>query len=323
MGDELLTDLPRDLPSSLKRFGTDAKCRAYLVRARWPAGFRCTGCGHDQAWSHRKRLIEECTACGRQHSILAGTIFEQTKTGLAKWFLAIYLVTSSKGGISAMELQRQMGFGSYQTAWSWLHKIRRAMVRPERAPLAERVEADETYVGGPRAGTPGRGAAGKIKVAGAVESGRGQARGRRLGRLRLAVVDNVTAKSLQGFLGQNVARPATVATHGWSGYAGLDAAGYRHEAFNLSATWGDAALRLPASTWCSAWPSAGCSAPTTAPSARSICRPTSTSLSSASTAAPPGAPPTASPASSSKASSPHHDLPRHRRRTGDLRLVES
>jgi transposase-like protein len=155
-------------------------------------------------------------------------------------------VTSSKGGISAMELKRQMGFGSYQTAWSWLHKIRRAMVRPERAPLTERVEADETYVGGPRAGTPGRGAAGKIKVAGAVESGRGQAKGRRLGRLRLAVVDDVSARSLQGFLGQNVARPATVATDGWSGYAGLDAAGYRHEPLNLSASWGDAALRLPA-----------------------------------------------------------------------------
>jgi transposase-like protein len=246
MADELLQDLPGDLPTFLKRFGTDARCRAYLVRARWPAGFRCTGCGHDQAWSHKKRLIEECTACGKQHSILAGTIFEQTKTGLSRWFLAIYLVTSSKGGISAMELKRQMGFGSYQTAWSWLHKIRRAMVRPDRAPLSERVEADETYVGGPRPGRSGRGAGGKITVTGAVESGRGQARGRRLGRLRLAVVADVSAESLQGFLGQNVARPATVVTDGWSGYLGLAAKGYAHEPVNLAATWGDAALRLPA-----------------------------------------------------------------------------
>jgi len=246
MADELLKDLPRDLPTFLKRFGTDARCRAYLVRARWPEGFRCGGCGHDQAWSHHKRLIEECTACGKQHSILAGTIFEQTKTGLAKWFLAIYLVTSSKGGISAMELQRQMGFGSYQTAWSWLHKIRKAMVRPERPPLSARVEADETYVGGPRPGKPGRGAGGKTRVAGAIESGRGQARGRRLGRLRLAVVPDVSARSLEGFLDRNVARPATVATDGWPGYAGLAAKGYRHEPLNLSASWGDAALRLRA-----------------------------------------------------------------------------
>jgi transposase-like protein len=242
----LPTNLPGDLPSFLERFGTDARCRDYLFQARWPGGFRCAGCHHDRAWALKSRLIYECAACGKQHSLLAGTIFEQTKTGLARWFLTIYLVTSSKGGISAMELKRQMGFGSYQTAWSWLHKIRRAMVRPERAPLSARVEADETYVGGPKPGKPGRGAAGKIKVAGAVESGRGKARGRRLGRLRLAVVEDASASSLDGFLAGAVAKPAAVATDGWSGYAGLEAAGYRHEPHNLSATSGDAAAPLPA-----------------------------------------------------------------------------
>jgi transposase-like protein len=242
----LSQDLPGDLPSFLERFGTDEKCRDYLFRARWPDGFRCAGCGHDRAWAHKARLIDECAACGKQHSLLAGTIFEQTKTGLARWFLAIYLVTASKGGISAMELKRQMGFGSYQTAWTWLHKIRKAMVAPGRQPLAARVEADETYVGGARPGRGGRGAAGKTRVAGAVESGRGQARGRRLGRLRLAVVPDVSAPSLEGFLAAAVAPPATVATDGWSGYSGLAAAGYDHQPLNLSATWGDAALRLPA-----------------------------------------------------------------------------
>jgi transposase-like protein len=155
-------------------------------------------------------------------------------------------VTSSKGGISAMELKRQMGFGSYQTAWSWLHKIRKAMVRPGRTPLSARVEADETYVGGPKPGKAGRGAAGKTVVAGAVESGRGKARGRRLGRLRLAVVEDTSAESLEGFLSRNVAKPATVITDGWSGYLGLDAAGYTHEPHNLSATSDDAAAQLPA-----------------------------------------------------------------------------
>jgi transposase-like protein len=239
-------DLPQDLPTFIARFGTDEQCREHLFRARWPDGFRCRACGHGAAWALGRRNIYECAACGRQHSLLKGTIFEQTKTGLTKWFLAIYLVTSSKGGIAATELQRQMGFGSYQTAWSWLHKIRKAMIRPDRAPLAVRVEADETYVGGARPGRPGRGAAGKTLVAGAVEAGRGKARGRRLGRLRLAVVPDVSAKSLAGFLGQNVARPATVTTDGWSGYADLPAKGYRHEPINLSAAWGDAALRLPA-----------------------------------------------------------------------------
>jgi transposase-like protein len=242
----LSSDLPDDLPSFLERFGTDEQCRAYLFQARWPEGFGCSACGHDRAWAHKARLIDECAACGKQHSLLAGTIFEQTKTGLSRWFLAIYLVTSSKGGISAMELKRQMGFGSYQTAWSWLHKIRKAMVRPEREPLSARVEADETYIGGPRPGKPGRGAGGKVKVAGAVESGRGRARGRCLGRLRLAVVPDVSSRSLGGFVATAVARPATIATDGWSGYGGLAAAGYGHEPLKLAASWGDAALRLPA-----------------------------------------------------------------------------
>jgi transposase-like protein len=246
MQDDLIEGLPSDLPTFVSRFGSDAQCRAYLVRARWPAGFGCGGCGHGRAYSHKLRLIEECAACGKQHSLLAGTIFEQTKTGLARWFLAIFLVTSSKGGISAMELQRQMGFGSYQTAWTWLHKIRRAMVRPDREPLSARVEADETYVGGPKPGKPGRGAAGKVKVAGAVESGRDTAKGRRLGRLRLAVVEDASAASLEGFLAGAVAKPAAVATDGWSGYAGLDAAGYTHEPHNLSASSDDAASQLPA-----------------------------------------------------------------------------
>ena len=217
-----------------------------IVRPFQSAGYRVGACGQGEAWALARRNIYECAACGQQHSLLKGTIFEQTKTGLAKWFLAIYLVTSSKGGIAATELQRQMGFGSYQTAWSWLHKIRKAMVRPGRRPLSERVEADETYVGGARPGRPGRGAAGKALVAGAVEAGRGKARGRRLGRLRLARLPDAGATSLEGFLAANVAKPAAVATDGWAGYADLPAQGYHHEPINLSTSWGDAVLRLPA-----------------------------------------------------------------------------
>jgi transposase-like protein len=235
-------DLPQDFMEFNARFGTDEQCRDYLARARWPDGFRCDGCGHEDAYTLRTRLVYECAACGKQHSLLAGTLFEQTKTGLARWFLAIYLVTSSKGGIAAAELQRQLGFGSYRTAWSWLHKLRKAMVRPDREPLAGRVEADESYVGGPRPGKRGRGAAGKTLVAGAVEAGRA---GSRLGRLRLGVVPDASAASLEGFLGAAVAAPAAVATDGWGGYAGLPAKGYAHEPVDLGAAGGEAALRLP------------------------------------------------------------------------------
>jgi hypothetical protein len=116
-------DLPEDMPSFLARFGTDEQCREYLPKARRPNGLQCTACGHDDAYALRTKIVYECAACRRQRSLLAGTTFEQTKTGLAKWFLATYLVTSSKGGIAATEL-RQPGSGSYQTAWTWLHELR-------------------------------------------------------------------------------------------------------------------------------------------------------------------------------------------------------
>src|SRR3954463_8962493 len=237
--------LPEDMPSFLARPGTDQQCREYLFKARWPEGFRCAACGHDDAYTLKTKIVYECVACRKQHSLLAGTILEQTKTGLSRWFLAVYLVTSSKGGIAATEPRRQPGFGSYGTAWSWLHKIRKAMVRPDRHPLAGRVEADETHVGGPRPGKRGRGAAGKTLVGGAVGAGRGEARGRRLGRLRLAILADASAASLDAFLAAHVAKPATVATAGWGGYLGLPAEAYAHEPVSLSASRGDAALRLP------------------------------------------------------------------------------
>ena len=243
----LPTDLPTDMPSFQARFGTDEQCRDYLFKARWPDGFRCTGCGHGDAWRHKKRLIDECVACGKQHSLLAGTIFEQTKTGLARWFLAIYLVTSGKRGISAMELKRQMGFGSYGTAWAWLHKIRRAMVVTDRKPLGQRVEADETLVGGARPGKPGRGAAGKTLVAGAVETGRGKASGRRLGRLRLAKRARRLGREPPGLPRpqRRTARPRSRPTAGGAISACRPRATPR-AGQSQRQSWGDAAFRLPA-----------------------------------------------------------------------------
>src|SRR5947208_7398922 len=289
-------DLTQDFLEFNARFGTDEQCREYLFRARWPDGFRRDGCGHDHAYTLRTRLVYECVACRKQHSLLAGTLFEQTKTALARWFLAVYLVTSSKGGIAATELQRQLGFGSYQTAWTWLHKLREAMVRPDREPLAGRVEADETYVGGPRPGKRGRGAAGKALVGGAVEAGRGEARGRRLGRLRLALLADASAESLDAFLAAHVAKPGRP----WPPTAGAATSACRPRATTTSrstsappgATPRSGCLR---STWCSASSSAGSSAPTTARWARSTSPPTSTSTCSGSIAAPPSASATASP----------------------------
>ena len=273
---------------------------------------------------HKARLIEECAACGKQHSLFAGTIFEQTKTGLAKWFLAIYLVTSSKGGISAMELKRQMGFGSYQTAWSWLHKIRQRH-GPAGAGAADRAGRGRRDLRRrPAAGHAGARRRRQDQGRRCVESGRGQAQGAVWVGCAWPWWPTSRPSSLQGFLGQQ-RRPA--GDRGDRRLVRLR----RSRRRRLRAT--SRSISAPAgatprcacrrSTWCSAWPSAGCSAPTTAPSPRSTCRPTSTSSCSASTAAPPRASPTASPASSSKASSPH---PRPTTTSSPdrlLRLVES
>src|SRR3954465_15967588 len=102
-------DLPQDFLEFNARFGTDEQCRKYLIKARWPDGFRCDGCGHDHAYPLRTRLVYECVACRKQLVLLAGGHIEQTNTGLARWFLALYLVTPSKGGELAADLQRRPG----------------------------------------------------------------------------------------------------------------------------------------------------------------------------------------------------------------------
>ena len=156
-------------------------------------------------------------------SVIAGTIFEQSKKPLVLWFRAIFEVTASKQGIAAAELQRKLGLGSYQTAWSWLTKIRTAMVRPNREPLFGEVEIDESYVGGPEPGKPGRAAAAKAIVAAAVEK-----RGKSGGRVRLGVIANVSADVLTAFVDNYLGDGETAHTDGWRGYAQLGKTGDRH-----------------------------------------------------------------------------------------------
>ncbi len=159
----------------------------------------------------------------------AGTIFEGTRKPLRTWFLAMWFVTSQKNGVSALGLQRALGLGSYETSWTWLHKLRRAMVRPGRDRLVGEIEADETYVGGPEEGKRGREVERKAIVAVAAEK-----RGRGIGRIRLRRVKDVSAESLLAFLQEAVEPGATIHTDGWRGYAGLPAAGYRHQVTVIS-----------------------------------------------------------------------------------------
>src|SRR3954462_3400165 len=300
-------DLPQDFLEFNARFGTDEQCREYLFRARWPDGFRCDGCGHDHAYTLRTRLVYECVACRKQHSLLAGTLFEQTKTALARWFLAVYLVISSKGGIAAAELQRQLGSGSYQTAWSWLHKLRKPRVRPDGEPLAGRVEADESYVGGPRPGKRGRGAAGKTLVGGGVEGRRGGGPGRPPGPPPAggppapgAGWGGLPSPPPRPGASRASSPPTSPSRRPWPPTAGAATSACRPRATTTSRSarappGATPRSGCPASTSSSASPSAGSWAPTTARWARSTSPPTSTSTSSGSTAAPPSGSATASP----------------------------
>jgi hypothetical protein len=220
-----MEDYPRTLEEFEARFATEAACRDYLVRLRWPDGFSCPRCGHESAWAVG-RLLLQCAACDYQASVTAGTIFQDTHKPLGLWFRAIWHITSQKTGASALGLQRVLGLGSYQTAWTWLHKLRRAMVRPGRDRLDGRVEVDETYVGGWDEGQRGRPRAGAthkaLVVIAAQENGPG------IGRIRMRRVGRASAKELIAFVGEAVQPGAVVHTDGWNGYATLKDSGYRH-----------------------------------------------------------------------------------------------
>ena len=218
----MVEEYPRNLTELEANFGTEAACRAYLARLRWPDGFRCPRCGLGKAWEVRG--LWECAACGCQTSVTAGTIFQDTRTPLPVWFRAMWWVTTQKNGASALGLQRVLGLKSYETAWTWLHKLRRAMVRPGRDLLTGSVEVDESYVGGEEAGLPGRLNLKKaLIVVAAQEDGPG------IGRIRMRLIIDASSESLVPFVKDSVAPGSLIHTDGWRGYSPLEGKGYDHE----------------------------------------------------------------------------------------------
>ena len=217
-----MEDYPRNLMEFETRFNSEAACAEYLMTVRWPDGFRCPSCGGRNSW-RTGRLLFHCGECGHQTSVTSGTIFQGTRKPLQMWFRAMWWVTSQKNGASAKGLQQNLGLGSYQTAWTWLHKLRRAMVRPGRDPLNGLVEVDETYVGG-REELPGRAAGNKTLVVIGIERN-----ARHLGRTRMLVVADATRDQLCGFIEQFVQPGSTVRTDGWQGYRDIKNRGYLHD----------------------------------------------------------------------------------------------
>ena len=218
-----MDDYPRKLSDLESRFATEEACRKYLADLRWPSGFSCPRCSGTEAWYMNTGLMR-CRSCEYNLSLTAGTIFESTRKPLLMWFRAIWWVVGQKNGASAKGVQRMLELGSYQTVWAWLHKIRRAMVRPGRDRLSGVIEIDETYIGGEKPGKRGRGALGKALVAVAVEDKGNDG----IGRIRLAVIPNASQESLSTFTKQAVEPGGTIRTDDWSGYGKISDEGYSH-----------------------------------------------------------------------------------------------
>ena len=203
-------------------FATEEHCRQYLMRLRWPSGFHCPRCNSPGAWL-TARCLMHCPNCGYQASLTAGTIFHRTRKPLRLWFQMMWWVTGQKNGASALGLQRILGLGSYQTAWVWLHKLRRAMVRSGRDRLTGQVEVDETFVGGVQQGGGRRHLGNKSLVAVAAE-----VRGTAIGRSRLQRIEDSSAESLISFVQKSIEPSSVVVTDGLASYLGLVAAGFVH-----------------------------------------------------------------------------------------------
>ena len=213
---------PADMTDFMDMFPTEDACLEYLSIVRWPDGYVCLRCGSKKHWKKARGLFA-CCDCSYEASVTVGTLFQDTHKPLRLWFQAIWYVVNQKNGVSALGLQRAMGFSRYQTTWEWLHKLRRAMVRPGREKLSGLVEVDETFIGGVHSGKRGRGAEGKSLVfIAAEEAGHG------IGRIRLSLLDNAAAETLTKTVQETIEPGSRVRSDGWGGYNDLPRYGYTH-----------------------------------------------------------------------------------------------
>ena len=211
--DDLWRDFPKTAIEFEERFQTEDDCRAYWIEARWGGKPACAKCQCTRVWEERGGRLFECAECGHQTSLTSGTVLEKTKKPFKVWFRAVFEIASRRQGISAKELQRIMGFGSYKTAWSWLHKIRASLLRTDAEPLGQDVEIDEAYVGSKRLG--------KALVLVAVERG---------GRVRLALAENNDEATIKRFADAYIAPRAKVTSDGHAAYNPRSLGERSHEA---------------------------------------------------------------------------------------------
>ena len=206
-----------------KMFTTEEQCLDYLKELRFPKGYSCRKCQHNEYWLNNRGIMV-CKNCKNELSITSGTIFHRSKLPLVVIFRVLWWMVAQKNGVSAVGIQRVLGLGSYRTAWVWLHKFRRLMVFPGRNKLSGKIEVDETLVGGKRSGKRGRGAEGKSLVVIAVEI---MEKG--TGRVRMSLISDASKKSLKKFINENIETGSNLITDGWKGYTGISKSGYQHE----------------------------------------------------------------------------------------------
>jgi transposase-like protein len=229
-----MDDFPADMAGLIRMFRTEEVCLSYLVRLRWPDGYVCERCGGKKHWKKTRGRFT-CCGCLYESSVTAGTLFQDTRKPLRLWFQAIWYVVGQKNGVSALGLQKAIGLGSYHTAWEWLHKLRRAMVRQGRDKLSGVVEVDETFIGGERSGKRGRGAEGKSLIFIAVEESE-----RGIGRIRMSMLNNAAGPTLIKAVQECVELGSTIRSDGWDGYNHLPDYGYPHTPIvHKSAVGGD------------------------------------------------------------------------------------
>lgn len=225
---------PKTFEEFLEWFQSNADCEQYLEWIRWPNGLECPRCGGKKMWRTERGLLH-CGDCQHQTSATVGTVFEGTRKPLLLWFHIMWLMMAQKSGLSAKNLCDTYGFGSYQTAWGWLQKLRSVMIRAGRERLCGRVEVDESYIGGRKQGARGRGAEGKTLVLVAIEG-----ESSKLGRVRFRCVCAADAKHIESFVRDHVDPEAVVVTDGLPAYNGLPDAGFNHQPHCIS-TGGDEA----------------------------------------------------------------------------------
>jgi hypothetical protein len=208
---------PKNFQEFLSQFPDEKSCWQYLIDIRWSDGYVCSNCQSDQYWLTSKHKIH-CSKCEKEFSIISGTIFQDTKKPLLLWFHIMWWVVAQKTGVSATNMTDFMGFGSDETSWHWLHKLRRAMVRQGREKLMGIVEVDETYIGGKETGTgkQGRGAEEKSLVVVATEC-----IGKKIGRVRFKIIPEASTENLLPFVEDNIERGSEIITDGWTGYSFL------------------------------------------------------------------------------------------------------